>query len=258
MIYAHDFSRGFEITLNSLCRHSPFGARIIAYYNSYHGKKYDFLDFWIQRDADGKPHCALCRYYSTLIICGRICDKAELVDFISMLSPSDIMCDYAHSPELHMKYKCGETMVCRELAPISTVKYDIKRLPSDMSGLKKIYELLCSADGSLKSGEFEPYFLDMSHKIRHGVAEVYAIYDDTGNPISTASVIALSDTSAVIGCVATTERSRKNGCASAIVKSITESKLKQGREVFLHRENRITIYELIGYKVCGKWQEYGG
>ena len=256
MISANDFSRSFEFTLYGLCSHSPYGARIVSYHNAYHGRKYDFLDFWIQRDSDGKPHCALCRYYSTLIICGKSCDKSELRAFIGVLPLSDIMCDYEHSPELSERFSVGETMVCRRTLPCNTDYCGIKKLPSDMSGLRKIYELLCRADGSLLLDDFEPYFLDMSHKIRHLAAEVYAVYDDNNNPVSTASVLAVSDTSAVIGCVATDLESRNKGYATAIVRYITDIQISMGREVFLHREKKITLYDKIGYTVCGTWQEY--
>ncbi len=255
MIYINDFSRKFELSLSEICSHSPNGARIMTYHNSYHGTKYNFLDFWLQKNSMGKPLCAICRYYSTLIICGERCDENELHDFVCMLSPEKIMCDREYN--FPHRYVClsGEIMVCREVLPIARETHIIHRSLSDMSYLRKIYDLLCRTDDRISPDSFEEYLLDMSHKIRHAAAEVYSIYDKN-TPISTAAVTALSDTVAVVGCVATDFENRNKGCASALVHYITEKHLRQGREVFLQRERYIGLYEKIGFSVCGVWYEY--
>ena len=255
MIYINDFSRKFELSLNPICSHSPNGTRIISYHNAYHGIKYNFLDFWLQKNSDGKPTCAICRYYSTLILCGECCDETELKDFVSMLSPEMIMSDSEYS--FSQNYACvsGEIMVCKKTLPLAVENHKIHRSLSDMSYLRKVYDLLCRTYDGISPDSFEDYFIDMSHKIRHASAEIYSIYEEN-KPISTAAVTALSDTSAVIGCVATDYESRNKGCASALVQYITEKHLRHGREVYLQRERHIDLYEKIGYVVSGTWYEY--
>ncbi len=257
MICINDFSRKFEMDLYSLCERSPYGARIISYHAAYHGKKYNFLDFWIQRDKNNKAVCAFCKYYSTVIICGQPSEKSEAEDFIRMLSPVNILCDDSLKLDLGMKVEKGETMECTELSEMSSgANIKIIRLSSDMENLKSVYLLICEESGNKTSmPDFESYFLDISHKMRHGFSEVYAVCDEEGNIVSTAAVLAVSQFSCVIGCVATSPKFRKRGYATALVRYITEKKLKTGRIVYLHREKYISIYEKTGFKTVGLWNE---
>lgn len=257
MIYINDFSREFELTLHSLCKGSPYGARILAYYTAYCGKKYDFLDFWIQRSADGRELCALCRYYSALIICGACEDKGEIEDFVSMLNPSSIFCDGTF--ELHTSggYTEGETMkFCRTGVDCSEVCKIIK-IGSDIGQLREVYNLLASENSRNDVlPDFEGYFLDISHRIRHSVSEVYAVLNDEEKIIATAAVVAMADNCAVIGCVATHRSFRRQGIATNLVGRITKSMLEDKREVYLHRERKIGLYDKLGYVTIGEWREY--
>ena len=255
MICSNDFSRRFELKLNEICRHSPGGARIMSYFNAYHGIKYNFLDFWMQTDSVGKASCALCRYYSTLIVCGQSCDVSELTNFVVMLSPRNILCDRVYDFFQFYNVSEGEIMICHKIIRPTENEFAIHRSLSDMAYLKKIFYLLCKTDDRILPDSFEDYFLDISHKIRHGAAEVYSIYGEN-EPVATAAVTALSDSAAVIGCVATDREFRNRGMASGLVGYIAAKHLEKGREIFLQRERYIGLYDKLGFEVCGKWYEY--
>lgn len=257
MIFINDFSRKFEIDLEELCQNSPYGARIISYHNAYHGKKYDFLDFWIQRMDNGTAKCAFCKYYSTLIICGELCDKQEAEDFIKMISPYIILCDSTLDLNLNTDFAEGETMMCKSLSEALIPDCPVKKLTSDMANLKKVYKLLIAENEDIKTmPDFEEYFLDISHRIRHGTAEIYAISDRNGELLSTATILAFSKTDSVIGCVATRHDSRNKGLATKIVHHVTQTELSKKRTVWLHREKSINLYDKLGFKTVGKWREY--
>lgn len=251
MIFINDFSRKFEIDLYRLCECSPYGARIISYHMAYHGQKYNFLDFWIQRDENGTPTCAFCRYYSTLIICGTASDIPEIESFVSMIMPTDILCEKNLSIKNCSAAPAGEVMICTQLNSVQPFKendFSIKKVSSDMRSLRKIYNILHNqADFAELLPDFEEYFLDISHRIRHGTSKIYAITDLFENYISTAAIIAISEKSAVIGSVATLADFRNKGFATALVHYATAEELKNGRTVYLHRKNNITIYEKLGF-----------
>lgn len=256
MISANDLSREFEDSLKSLCKGSPYGARIFSYYAAYYGKQYDFLNFWIQKDVNGRGICVLCRYYSTLIICGVTENLKEIIDFIKMLQPSDILCDESFDLFPFMLCSKGETMkFCNNSVQYSDC-FDIIKIGSDMKKLREIYALL-NEDGKNVLPDFEGYFLDISHRIRHGASDVYAVFNGSGQIIATAAIVAKTDDCAVVGCVATHPAYRKKGIATNIVGKITDNMLKSGREVFLHREREIKLYEFLGYKTTGEWRVYG-
>lgn len=260
MIYINDFSRKFEIDLYNICENSPYGARIISYHTAYHGKKYDFLDFWLQRDDSNKAVCAFCKYYSTLIICGSTFDIEEIEEFVYMIFPSNIICDSNLNMNCNYIKLTGETMLCSEINDfeyIPDAEYCITKIGSNMQSLKNVYNLLLAENsGNEMIPDFENYVLDISHRIRHGVAKVYALKNNCGQIVSTATVLAFSDKAAVIGCVATDFHNRNKGYATSLVKYITEKEIKKNRAVYLHREKHIALYERIGFKTVGYWTEY--
>lgn len=261
MIAANDFSRKFEIDLHNVCKTSPYGARIVSYYESYHGTKYTFLDFWLQRDECGFACCAFCRYYSTVIICGEPCDISEAEQFVMMLAPISVMCSGELNLDLKMHFIEGETMRCRKLADnkiIAESNCEIQRINSDTRGLRDMYDLLLSVNGNKDAlPEFGCFYPDIAHRIRHGTAEVCAVYQD-GKMVSTAAIVAKSPDSAVIACVATAFESRSKGYATVLVGDLTKKMLAQGRAVYLHRERKLHLYDRLGFKPCGSWREYNG
>ncbi len=257
MILLNDFSESFENNLKEICKASPFGARIISYYKSYSGRKYNFLDFWIQSDNDGKAVCAFCRYYSNLIICGEFLNCAEVNDFIKMISPFAVLCSDNFDLNINKAFSSGEIMLCTEVKKICANNYKITKTGSNIRLLKKVYALLFGSGFNEKSlPAFEDYFLDISQFIRHSCAQVYVVLDESENVISTASVTAMSDDSALIGCVATECSKRRRGIASELVGRITQELLSEGKKVFLQREREIKIYERLGFKPFGGWKEY--
>ncbi len=257
MIVGNDFSGKFERDLARVCARSPYGARIFSYFQEYHGKNHSFLNFWLQRDDDGIAVCAFCRYYSTMTICAAHIIIDEVQEFLRMLSPEVVFCDGNLGLDIYSAYKAGEVMRCTKLLPNKrAADVSVRKLNSDMRTLKGVYTLLARDNSSGRVvPEFGEYYLNVSHCIRYGAADVYAVYGEDGEVISTAAVTAKSADSAVIGGVATDERYRRQGLASAVVTAATEDILSAGRAAYLYREKRIRLYESIGYRVCGEWRE---
>lgn len=255
---SYDFSRGFEIDLNRICSNSPYGARIASYLSAYHGKKYDFLDFWLQRDEQNRAVCAFCRYYQTLIICGSPSSIEEAEDFIAVLSPSSVLCSSDFTARINLHFTQGETMRCRPLPYLKEgEKRGISVIRSDMAAIREFYNLLVSANKSTDAlPKFESFFLDLSHRVRHGTSEIYGIRNEKGELVSAAAVIAKSSDTAVIGCVATDKEYRRQGLAYKLVEFVTKKMQSEEKAVYLHREKKIEIYEKIGYKTVGYWREY--
>lgn len=259
MIYIDDHSRRFEAELYSVCRSSPYGAAILSYYNSYYGGKYSFLDFWIQRDNDDRAVCAFCRYYSTMIICGDYYETDEAERFIDIISPAVISCEDIFRVSDNYKKTAGEIMICKKIAPYSRPVHNIHaaEIQSNMRDLRKVYDLLVSCSGDKECmPDFESYFLDISQKLRHKNAEVYAVKDSFDNIISTAALISVTSETAVVGDTATAANYRNNGYASTLVRYITRKQLALGRLVYLYRDKRTTFYDKIGFEPCGYHSQY--
>lgn len=258
MINIDDMTAEFDADLKRLCVSDPFGTRILALRSAYCGKKYDFLDFWIQRDDNNKSYSCFCLYSSTMIICGEPFDLIEASEFLQMLSPSKIMCrnSIALQPDiLGMNKRSGEIMKFGGNTVCESGMYKVSLVSSSMSELKKIYRLLDHVFG-LDRIVFEDFFLSMSHMIRHNTAEIYAVYNEKNEPVSTAFVIYKTDQALHISSVATEKPYRKRGMAEEILKVILKKHNTDNKKIFLQREAPITLYDTLGFKKCGEWAEY--
>ena len=255
MVFLNNGSSEFSEKLRRICKRSPFGAKVQSYFDAYTGS-YPFLDFWLCEG--GGVSSAICRYYSAVCLCGRV--SAEAVDFITMLSPSSVLCTGEDRFELPgMKQSEGETLQFKnapESLPLLNGGLAVERLEGDMLHLKKVFALLCSSYREGTSlGDFEPYFIDNSHMIRHGASEAYAL-SRGGDLVSTLSVTSLTEDSAVIGSVATRPDERGKGYAFTLVSRVTSGLAARGKAVFLHRKDMIPVYERAGFVPCGTWAEY--
>ncbi len=253
MICINDGSVGFARELKAICADSPYGARIDAYFTAYSGSR-SFLDFWLYKSG-GQARGALCRYYGSVFLCGEF--DSEIRAFLEMLSPSSVLCDVSLDFEITgTRRKTGETLVCAlpvELSP-GIPGCTVDRLTGEMRSLGAVYELLRAEYGA-PLGEFDDYFVDMSHLIRHNTAQVFTLCAD-GELASTLTVSAISETAAVIGSVATKREFRRSGLAGYLVSKITKELYSSGRKVFLHREEPIPLYERAGFCSAGSFAQY--
>jgi len=258
MIYTDNYTEQFDSDLNRLCKADPFGTRILSLRSSYSGRKYNFLDFWIQRDDNNTAYAVFCLYYGTLIICGEPYDITEVCEFVKMISPAKIQCrsSVAIIPQnLGMNRKSGEIMVFSGNDVYDNGIYKVTQVSSDMSALRKIYVLLSDVF-NIKNLDFESFFLSMSHGIRHNTAEIYAVFNEYNEPVSTASVTYKTDSAMIISCVATQKQYRKRGMAEALLRVILQKHNTGDKKIYLQREDRIKLYEYLGFVKCGEWTEY--
>ena len=256
MIRINDASTDFERQLKKLCEGSPYGARIESYFTAYSGRRYSFLEFWLGEE-NGVPVCAICRYYSAVTICGAV--NGETADFVRMLSPDSVLCGGVSDVFFAgMTKKTGETLVCtrradREIQLPSGCT--AARLSGEMRPLRGVYDLLRNSFDETSTGSFDDFFVDLSHRIRHGVSDVYAVYCG-GDIVSTLTVTAKTDTAAVLGSIATKSDRRREGLAGFLVSLALNDTCKNGRQVFLHREKPISVYERAGFETVGAWSQF--
>ena len=252
MIIINDHSEVFGQTLSSLCKGSPFGARILAYYEAYKGGSYHFIDHWLCYENETAV-CAVCQYYDTVIVCGKA--VPEIVMFINMLSPGAVLCGSESDILLdNMQKSSGEIMHC-SVKPSCGYECGAVTLTGEMKPLKKVYELILMSYSGAHLGTFEDYFIDISHNIRHGVSRIYAIYKNN-SPICALTVIAITDSDAVISGVATHPDLRRRGYAGSLVAYAADKLIHEGKTVWLQREKQISIYEKNGFVPAGYWSEY--
>lgn len=103
---------------------------------------------------------------------------------------------------------------------------------------------------------FSPWYVDVSHRIRHGFCRIKGIWE-SGKPVACVMTTAECDGAAIIGAVATLPESRGRGYASGLVSSLTSELHLEGRSVYLLPKNEAAhkLYSAIGFYDCGKWAD---
>lgn len=200
-----------------------------------YGTKYDFCRFYIADGAvigsqDGSfvvsenPGCEEC-------------DFEEMAAFFSMNGFNDIFCSERVGEKLSENMRC----VLNKVHLMRFVGTGVPRMTEDNTPLEEFY-------GILKMGfdiDFEPWYLDMSHRIRHGVSQTRKL---------DGSVLVIQHNlfgSALISQVATLPENRGKGMASRLLSAVC-AELSES-EIFVICEDRLCgFYEKNGFEKIAK------
>lgn len=114
---------------------------------------------------------------------------------------------------------------------------------------REIYPLLSCVFAEFPP--FEPWYLDVSYRMRHGFCRNQAVVKDS---VAVASAMTVSEWNggAVIGAVATDPKHRGQGYAAACVTSLTAALQQENKQVFICPKNEYArrLYEWLGFTVC--------
>lgn len=232
----------------------PFGCRIAALLHVY-GAEEPFIRAWISGE-DGLPACALLLFGDTVILsrAGQA-DWEELSAFLHMLPGAErLLCDEetcralgfpgeAAGPALRLEGTCSP--------PETPVEWD----PSP----RELYPVLQAAQGpGFTVPPFEEFYVDLSHRIRHGTALSAAVRREE-RLVACGLCAALTGQSALLSAVCTLPEERGKGCGGAVVRALAR-RLREdapGREIFLLREEQKNenFYARLGFVPCGRWCE---
>ncbi len=162
------------------------------------------------------------------------------IDFVRFIKPRAISCLEHTATKLNLKtIQQGEVME--------------KQLKSDISPLPKIYSediksLFAILSECGMADNYEDFMLDLSHKLRRGLAS-YDIIDDKSCAISSY----VTDEFAVLTALATSPKYRNQKLATRALNKL-ETKLN-GRKILLMKEKDKNngFYEKHGYKITDNW-----
>lgn len=225
---------------------SVFGCRILATAEAY-GFHEPFAQIWTQDDK-----AALCKLDDAMILeAAENADFEELRDFIRMSGARRLLCSAANAGKTGFSVDLsGEIMEYRnQYRP--ELPAGVEMNPS----LRELYSLLaeCETD-TFHVPEFEPFYLDLSHRIRHGTALAAGIRQGQ-LLVSCAICIAKANGKAIVSAVACRPDQRSKGYGSMALKALL-SHLEQG-EVYIFRaagENE-AFYRKFGFSPYGAFAE---
>ena len=200
--------------------------KIRALYQAY-GTGYDFCKFYKQGSAVLAYLDKNCVLYSDNGV-----DFDELSDFLLMNGFNDLFCteETANCLLKHLSADC-QTVVA--------MQFSGKPMQSDIIETDSLSELF----GIISTGfdiDFEPWYLDMSHRIRHGVSRAFKLSD-------TAALVVQHNINgeALLSQIAVVPAARRQGLASKLIKAVCY-------ELFPSK-----CYVICEPKLCGFYQKVG-
>lgn len=223
-----------------VCRGTAFGCKLCAVARAY-GFGLDFARFWVGGGA------AYGLLDGELSVAGAPGDIEEAREFLGMLGPGSVFCEGRLAEGLGLE-------VSAEGAVMAKATPDGEAASFPTPGLREVCELLNRAGMPV---ELEPFYLDMSHRIRHGAALALGEYTD-GALVGCAVVSAMVEKSAVLSALAVREDCRGKGIGARLV-DMVQSALP-GRTLYIFREsgkNR-AFYEKLGFAELGRWRQQAG
>jgi GNAT superfamily N-acetyltransferase len=225
---------------------TPFGCKISSLANAY-GINGHSVMFWAQ-DNDKS---AIAKIDDIVLIENIDADFDELANFIRMLNPKILSCSADTALKLGF-HTClnGEIMLLsRHTDLVQNSKAVIN------PGLREIYGILdsCRSQNFLPP-EFEPFYMDMSHRTRHGAAMSAGIMNN-GHLVSCALCSAANKNTAVISAVACLPQFRLSGFGTAAVSVLIANLKRYNIYIFRHNGINEKFYRTIGFKKYGCWAE---
>lgn len=238
--------------LLSFCKGSPYGVRISAFLQAY-GTSYPFALFWVQTDDSGRMTAALSRVDGQVTVCA--CEQADLEElwaFLSAVGYESVLCpawvaQASSTRGVCRMESCHAMRLSRAPAvPAIQEPATICKEPS----LRQVYVLLQAAGEPLP--QWEAWLPDVSHRVRHGAARIWALQEGEGYS-ACAMAVALTPQEALLGGVAVLPEKRGGRLGSYLAAALCSALSQEGRAVYLFRRAGMhkQFYERMGFAPYG-------
>lgn len=223
-----------------LCEESAFGCKLAASAWAY-GFELPFARFWL-----GQGY-VLGMLDGALVLAGLPENWGEIKAFLRSLGPEILCCREEFAPLLGL-----ETW---NRGPV--LGKNLPGAPEDPGGSvgeppkpEQIYSLLARCE---MAGDWEPFYLDLSHRLRHGGA--LALGEYRRGKLAGCAVILMAKEQALLSALAVEEEFRGQGLGTRLV-ARAESALA-GRKLYVLRESgrNQRFYQRLGYREVDRWAE---
>lgn len=198
---------------------------------------------WLQYNKNGIVTAAVLKLENAVtVVCGKDSDISEISEFVSAVGFKSIISD---TPlELFGVQKDIAVVMKHEY----TKNPDFKKLDTALSpSLYDVYDVLksCSSE-DFHVPPFEGFYVDMSHRIRHGGGRCSAVYQN-GRAVACALATAITGKTVLLGGVGCRPEYRRSGFGGAAVSALVES--FKGKDVFLMRQKNQNreFYHSLGF-----------
>ena len=219
-----------------------FTIRILALIEAY-GCSYPFAVFYAQR-FEGRITAIMSKLdgdYTISVDDGY--DDEEIAQFLILAGYSSILC--SDDVELFPKYDEGIIMKTDKKIELSVGDAVVDEYPK----LMDLYNFI-----DYNSQDFKAWYVDISHRIRHGTAKAYTLNKD-GTIVSSGILSSIADGYSILSAVRTENEYRNNGYGSVLVSYIMND--VKGT-LYLMRDEGMneSFYKRLGFEDIGKWRMF--
>lgn len=227
----------------SATEENPFGCRIRSMAEAY-GIEEPFAQFWTQEGGT-----TLARMDDTAVLEAGAADWEELAEFLRMLDVKALSCSHDAAEKLGLPIDASGAIMLLKGAAEAPRPINAEQNP----GLREVYALLCEAQSdTCTPPEFEPFYMDMSYRTRHGTAMSAGIRVNE-KLAACALCSAMTEQAAVISAVAVLPEYRRKGLGRAAVAALT-SQLNRERIYIMRADGENEeFYRSMGFVPDGRW-----
>ena len=237
--------------LLQICQNDVFGTKISAYYDVY--SPFSQNDgFYIQKNGD-EIFAALSKIDSNVVLTAKEdVDFSEISSFLHFYGFSTIQCDIRVADKLGLKPDATGYVV-EFTNKITSENSDLLFSDAYCVDYKQLYRLL--SDCGFDMPQYSNWLADFSLRLRRQKAFVCEKQDGE-KLICTASALFVSESSVLLGAVATRPEYRGKGMAGELVSFMASYFSSQGKTVRLMcREKMLPFYERLGFVKAGEWAQ---
>lgn len=221
----------------------PFAIRIKSLYGAY-GADCGFIFFYIL-EQEAKTKAVLCRMGSKVTASAiDEFDTDELYEFCRFFG-----CELETAKKQDNIYRDINRnehgiIICFDGTRKSEIGNEIS--------IREAYDLLTDADSpAIDMPPFDDFYVDMSHRIRHGRGKIYG--KRNGNTALAAAVISdITDEASVLSGITVKKEYRGHGLGQSLMLYTLSQENAANRKVYLLcKEDTLGFYEKCGGKICG-------
>lgn len=227
--------------LNIFVQNDLFYIRIMSLACAY-GFGYDFVSFYRQKDTFGNITAIISKLDNDFTLCkNQLADCEELAEFFSVIGFASVLSDNRF--DFENNFDEGIIMSADKRIDKAMLYVEIDRYPK----LMKLFNFI-----DYDNADFESWYVDVSHRIRHNAARAYSL-NVNDEIISSGIFSSIYNDDAILSSVQTSSEFRHMGYASCLVSEMMND--IKGK-VYLMREKHLNeeFYKKLGFENIGKWR----
>ncbi len=222
-----------------LCEKTPFGCKIAGVALAY-GFDKGFSCFWVDKKSD----TVFCQVDGLMIISGTVLHTEETKEFLRAVGPKAVLCAVRNAEALSLPVSDSGDVLKKQLKPGEEVLPDFSAV-----NIREIFGLLEEV-GMVE--EFEPFYLDLSHKLRHQAA--LALTEYSGSALSGCALVSsISREAAILSALAVAPACRRQRIGSRLVQRTERCLPGKTLYVFREKEKNREFYKELGYSKADTW-----